>query len=204
MAAAAGAREGFSEAHAEEVARLAGDVAARLGAPPAMVALCRVGGVVHDVGKIALPDRIVLAPGPLDDEDWEVMRRHPALGEQLVRRVPELRHLARLVRHHHERYDGTGYPDGLAGTDIPLEARILAAVDAYSAMRADRPYRRARPLAAALAELRRCAGTQLDPDVVTALLDALATGRPACAPPPEHRGPAPLAVGGAVGHNPHE
>jgi HD-GYP domain-containing protein (c-di-GMP phosphodiesterase class II) len=173
MAVAACAREGVAEQHAEEVSRLAAEVATRLGAPPATIARCRVGGLVHDVGKIAIADAIVLKPGPLDDAEWAEMRRHPALGEEIVLRVPELRDIACAVRHHHERFDGTGYPDGLAGHAIPLEARVLAAVDAYSAMTADRPYRRARPIREAVAELRRCAGTQLDPEVVSALLDAL-------------------------------
>ena len=173
MAVAACAREGVSSAHAEEVSRHAAVVAARLGASPAVVARCRIGGLVHDVGKIAIPDSIVLKPGPLSAQEWEVMRRHPALGEEIVRRVPELREVAGAVRHHHERYDGTGYPDRLAGEDIPLEARVLAAVDAYSAMTADGPYRAARSHDDAVRELREAAGSQLDPAVVESLIAAL-------------------------------
>jgi diguanylate cyclase (GGDEF)-like protein len=173
MAAAACAREGISAAHAEEVSRQAAAVAARLGASPAIVARCRIAGLVHDIGKIAVPEGIVLKPGPLSDDEWETMRRHPVLGEDIVRLVPELRDVTAAVRHHHERYDGAGYPDGLAGEAIPLEARVLAAVDAYSAMTADRPYRMALSHEDALGELREAAGSQLDPLVVGALLEVL-------------------------------
>jgi HD-GYP domain-containing protein (c-di-GMP phosphodiesterase class II) len=133
----------------------------------------RLGGWLHDVGKAAVPAHVLDKPGPLDEGEWRVMRTHPAVGEAIVRRVPALRDAAAAVRHHHERYDGRGYPDGLAGAAIPIEARIVAAADAYAAMTAERAYSAARTPEEAAAELRRSAGSHLDPAVVAALLAVL-------------------------------
>jgi HD-GYP domain-containing protein (c-di-GMP phosphodiesterase class II) len=141
--------------------------------PEAIVLRCELGGWLHDVGKAAIPERILNKPGPLDDEEWAVMQTHPVIGEGIVRNVDALRDAAAAVRHHHERFDGTGYPDRLAGAMIPIEARILAAVDAYAAMTAERPYSAALTPAAAAAELQRVVRTQLDPRVVLALLAVL-------------------------------
>ena len=109
-------------------------------------------------GKVAIPTQILEKPGPLDPAEWEVMRTHPVIGEEIVRGVAALREAAAAVRHHHERYEGDGYPDGLAGRAIPIEARIVAAADAFSAMTVDRVYSKARSPAGAAAELRRSAG----------------------------------------------
>jgi HD-GYP domain-containing protein (c-di-GMP phosphodiesterase class II) len=155
------------------VADLAGRSAEYLGLPGAVVLRCRLGGWLHDVGKAAIPESILEKPGPLDDAEWAVMQTHPVLGEGVVSGVPALREAAAAVRHHHERYDGTGYPDRLAGSAIPIEARIVAAADAYAAMTADRPYSPARTPEQAMLELRRCSRTQLDPRVVSALLAVL-------------------------------
>jgi diguanylate cyclase (GGDEF)-like protein len=124
---------------------------------------------LHDVGKLAIPDAILDKPGPLDDAEWRLMRQHPVIGERILNADPVLQPIARLVRASHERWDGTGYPDGLAGTAIPLGARIIAACDAFDAMTSDRCYQSARSVPDALAELRRCADTQFDRDVVAAL-----------------------------------
>jgi len=148
-------------------------VAERLGLPEPSVWRCRLGGLLHDVGKVAIPDRILLKPGALDQAEWALMRTHPAIGAEIVGRFAPLREAAATVRHHHERLDGSGYPDGLAGSAIPIEARIVAAVDAYSAMTATRPYSPARTPADAAQELRASAGSHLDPDVVAALIDVL-------------------------------
>jgi diguanylate cyclase (GGDEF)-like protein len=139
---------------------------------------------LHDVGKLAIPDAVLNKPGPLDEDEWALMRRHPAIGERILGADPVLQPVARLVCASHERWDGAGYPDGLTGTAIPLGARIIAVCDALDAMISERCYQPARSLPDALAELRRCAGTQFDPDVVDALcvrLDA----------------PAPLVTNGA-------
>ena len=139
---------------------------------------CRLGGWLHDVGKVAVPDRILHKPGALDDAEWTVMRTHPAVGEEIVGKVGALCQATPAVRHHHERLDGTGYPDGLAGAEIPIEARIVAAADAYAAMTAVRVYSPARTPEQAAAELRRSAGTHLDTAVVAALLDVLGVAAP--------------------------
>jgi hypothetical protein len=129
------------------------------------------GALLHDVGKIAIPKEIIHKPGPLDEHEWEVMRTHTLHGQKLLERVGgPLERVGRVVRASHERWDGKGYPDGLAGDAIPVAARIVAACDAYNAMTTDRPYRSALPVHVALAELRDNAGTQFDPAVVEALL----------------------------------
>ena len=180
LALAAGIREGATEAHAEQVATLATLTAERMALPAGMVLRCRLGGWLHDVGKVAIPEAVLGKPGPLDAAEWELIRAHPAAGEEIVRGVAALREAAAAIRHHHERYDGTGYPDGLAGVAIPIEARIVAAADAFAAMTAWRAYCPPRTPEEAVAELRRSSGTQLDPGVVAALLDVLDVGaRPA-------------------------
>jgi len=130
----------------------------------------RAGGLLHDVGKIAIPDRILWKPGQLTPDEWAIVRGHPSTGEALIRNMPGLDEVPELIAAHHERFDGKGYPKGLAGADIPLLARILAVADAYSAMISDRPYRRALTKEEALAELRREAGTHFDPGVVAAFI----------------------------------
>ena len=144
-----------------------------LGLPRHVAVRCQAAGWLHDVGKVAIPDAILRKTGPLEADEMETMRAHAVIGEQLVRQVQELADAAPGVRHHHERWDGTGYPDGLAGDAIPIEARIVAAVDAYSAMTIERVYRRPMERHQAIAELQRSAGTHLDPVVVEALCDLL-------------------------------
>jgi diguanylate cyclase (GGDEF)-like protein/PAS domain S-box-containing protein len=173
LAFSASAREGTPEAHVREVADLAVATAVELGLTEDAILRCRLGGWLHDVGKIAMPDAILVKPGALDDAEWEVMRTHAEIGERLVRRIAGLTGTADIVRHHHERVDGTGYPDGLTGEEIPLEARIVAVADAYSALTTARPYRPARPRHEALDELAAHAGTQFDGDCVAALRSAL-------------------------------
>jgi HD-GYP domain-containing protein (c-di-GMP phosphodiesterase class II) len=166
-------REPDLHEHVVDVGRMAAAVAARLGLPEHAWSDIVHGAELHDVGKLAIPEAILDKPGPLDEGEWEVMRRHTILGEQLLSGIPALVNAARLVRASHESWDGSGYPDGLSGEDIPLGARIIAACDAYDAMITDRPYRSGMSHADAVAELRRCAGTQFDPRVVDALLAEL-------------------------------
>jgi diguanylate cyclase (GGDEF)-like protein/PAS domain S-box-containing protein len=179
MATVAAAAEGMGDAHLLDVSLLAARVARRLGSSPSHVLRCRLAGLLHDVGKVRISSAILSKPGALDQSEWALMREHPAHGEALVRAVTDLRPLASIVRHHHERWDGTGYPDGLAGTAIPLEARIVAAVDTWSAMTTTRPYRAGLHESEALVELDRVAGSQLDRDVVDALCSVLARPREA-------------------------
>jgi HD-GYP domain-containing protein (c-di-GMP phosphodiesterase class II) len=160
--------------HLTTVAELAVAVARKLGLTQAEVAQVRHAADLHDVGKVAIPDAILNKPGPLDDDEWVFMRRHTIIGERIVAAAPALGAVASLVRASHERHDGGGYPDGLAGEDIPLGARIVAVCDSFDAMVADRPYRKALPDSVALQELERCAGTQFDPAVVRAFREAYA------------------------------
>jgi HD-GYP domain-containing protein (c-di-GMP phosphodiesterase class II) len=129
--------------------------------------------LLHDIGKVAVPDSILSKPGALNDEEWEVMRGHSIVGERILRAVPGLGPVARMVRHGHEHFDGNGYPDGLRGEEIPLGSRIVLACDAYDAMTAPRPYRDPMTPDQAAAELVAGAGTQFDPRVVEALLGYL-------------------------------
>jgi putative nucleotidyltransferase with HDIG domain len=161
--------------HSYTVGQLAEQTGRHLGWDSGRVERLHAAGVLHDIGKLGIPDAILQKPGALDDDEWAEMRRHPEIGARILEHA-NLRDIADWVRAHHERVDGRGYPAGLAGGDIPAEARVLAVADAYEAMTADRPYRRSLGAEAAEAELRRAAGTQFDAAVVEALLAAVAEG----------------------------
>jgi diguanylate cyclase (GGDEF)-like protein len=160
-------------AHSSVVAELAAAVARRLDMTAEEVDEVARGAELHDVGKVGVPDAILNKPGALEPEEWEFMRQHTILGERIVSAAPALRPVARLVRSSHERWDGGGYPDGLRGPAIPRGSRIICVCDAYEAMTADRPYRRALTPEVALAELRAGAGTQFDPEVVAIFIDEI-------------------------------
>jgi ribonuclease P protein subunit RPR2 len=171
LAAALELRDDDTGGHAERVTRLALDVAGVIDRELLEDPELEYGFLLHDLGKIGVPDSILLKPGPLTRREQETMRDHPILGERIVARVPYLRGTARqVVAAHHERWDGTGYPRRLRGDQIPRAARIFAVADAFDAMTNDRPYRAARKAESALAEIERCAGTQFEPVVVEALL----------------------------------
>jgi two-component system, cell cycle response regulator len=164
-----------SAVHADAVAGLSCLVAEELGLDDDERHEVELVGTLHDVGKAEIPAELVLKAGPLTTEERELMEQHTALGEALLERTdPSFRNVARLVRACHERWDGQGYPDGLASEDIPLAARIVFCCDSYDAMTTDRPYRRALGHYRATVELRRCSGTQFDPTAVEALLNVLA------------------------------
>jgi diguanylate cyclase (GGDEF)-like protein/putative nucleotidyltransferase with HDIG domain len=173
LAAALEAKDDYTADHARSIAVLAVAMGRELGLDDAAVRDLRLGAVFHDIGKIAVPDAILHKPGPLTEDERRIMEGHSVAGEQILRPVPFFGDVRKIVRHDHERWDGTGYPDGLRGPEIPLGARIVFVVDAYHAMTSDRPYRRALPVADALEELQQCAGTQFDPDVVEAFLRVL-------------------------------
>jgi diguanylate cyclase (GGDEF)-like protein len=152
--------------HLDGVTELAADVAARMGIDGEELTQLRHAAALHDIGKVAIPDAIITKPGALDDAEWAFMRRHTLIGERIIAAAPALGRAAKLVRSTHEAFDGAGYPDHLSGVEIPLGARIIAVCDAFDAMISDRPYSKRRTTDQALAELRRCAGTQFDPAVV--------------------------------------
>ena len=139
---------------------------------------------LHDIGKMAVPDEILNKPGPLDEGELEFVRKHTIVGERILAAAPALEDVAKLVRSSHESYDGTGYPDGLAGEQIPLASRIIAVCDAFHAMTDDRPYQPAMSARDAMAELRRCKRTRFDPGVVEAICAEIEAGR---VPPPAER-----------------
>src|SRR6185503_9668577 len=159
-----------THAHSRRVRGYSLALARAHGFPEAGLRDLEHGVLLHDIGKIGIPDAILLKPGPLTPAEWKIMRTHPEIGRQLVEQVPFLRGAVPIVYHHHERWDGTGYPLGLKGEDIPLGARIFALADAFDAMTFDRPYSQAIPLAAARQEIQRSAGTHFDPLVVETFL----------------------------------
>ncbi len=163
--------------HLSEVADLARAVSVQMGLDPREQAAVVRAAELHDVGKIAIPDTILDKPGPLNEREWEFMERHTVLGERILAAAPALRGVADIVRASHERYDGGGYPDGLAGESIPLGARIIFVCDSFNSMTSERPYSEKRTAAEALCEIRRCAGSQFDPQVVVALGIVLDEGR---------------------------
>jgi len=167
------AKDDYTACHGEDVAELAERVALGMSLSGGQARDARYAAMLHDIGKVAVPSEILLKPGPLTDEEWVTMRSHAAIGGELVGRIDAFAHLAPAVRASHERWDGGGYPDGLAGEEIPLLARIIAACDTYDAIVTDRPYRPARSPREAGEELRRVAGTQLDPSVVGAIIEEL-------------------------------
>jgi HD-GYP domain-containing protein (c-di-GMP phosphodiesterase class II) len=161
----------YTGAHTQGVTVLATLVAEEMGLDAQGRRNVEFTALLHDVGKISIPKEIINKPGPLDDGEWKLMRTHTIEGQRMLDRVGGvLGDVAKLVRATHERWDGRGYPDGLAGEEIPLEARIVSCCDAYDAMTNNRSYRKALPIAFALEELRTCAGTQFDPAVVKALV----------------------------------
>jgi putative nucleotidyltransferase with HDIG domain len=166
-------RDADTHGHAERVARLTERLASELGAPEAELEHVYRGALLHDIGKMTVPDAILLKPGPLDEAEWEVMRRHPEHARRMLQDIALLRPAVDIPYCHHERWDGTGYPRGLSGEDIPLAARIFSVIDVFEALTSDRPYRRAWTRDDALAYIRDSAGSQFDPRVVGAFLRAV-------------------------------
>jgi putative nucleotidyltransferase with HDIG domain len=181
-------RDQYTHGHSQRVADLAARLATHLRMEPTQVELIREAGLLHDLGKIRTPDDLLQKPAGLDHDEQLEMRLHAEAGADLLRKLPEFWEGASLVRAHHERFDGRGYPRGLAGAEIPLEAAVIAVADAWDAMTSDRPYRKALGHAEARAELRRYRGSQWTPAVVDALLaitsEPVATASPALAGSP--------------------
>ncbi len=178
MIAALQARDAYTGDHSRAVLDWAVAVARHLGLNEADVTEVKLVALLHDIGKLSIPDAILMKDGALTEEEWTIMRRHPIYSESMICDVPGLAHLAPMVRAEHERWDGTGYPDGLAGDAIPIASRITFVCDAYHAMTSDRPYRKALPGDAARAEIRANLGRQFCPTAGNALLTVLTTRTP--------------------------
>jgi HD-GYP domain-containing protein (c-di-GMP phosphodiesterase class II) len=175
LANAIEAKDSYTRGHSERLAKLAGACAERMGLSRDEAAAVRLGAILHDVGKIGIPDRILRQSMALTEDEMAWMRRHPQIGADIIGPVEGLHHVAPLIRHHHEKFDGTGYPKGLKGEDIPLGSRIISVADAFEAMVADRIYRPSLGLNKALEEIKTGRGSHFDPRVVDAFLDLIAT-----------------------------
>jgi putative nucleotidyltransferase with HDIG domain len=173
LAAALDARDPYTAGHSERVSVVSVAIGRQLGLAAEAVEIVRLGALLHDIGKIGIPDDVLRKPGRLTAAEYDTIKQHPVLGAIILRSVPFLARHLEIVELHHERPDGRGYPYGLRGDDIPLAARIVHVADAYDAMTSARAYRRARPAGEALRELWRCAGTEFHAEIVGALATAL-------------------------------
>ncbi len=173
LAACASANEGLLPLHNERVGELAAETAAAIGLDPAVVLRCRLAGLLHDVGKIAVPLELLARRGPLSEAERDVVRRHVEIGADLVSRVNDTADCAPIIRHHLEHFDGSGHPDGLRGSQIPIESRIVAAASLFATLVEDRAYAPGLSWQEAIDELRAAAGSRLDPAIVTATIDVL-------------------------------
>ncbi len=170
-------RDPYTKGHSFAVANLAVEIGRRMDFSEDDLELLRYAGLLHDVGKIAVPESILQKPGTLDEKEWKIMKQHPIHSAKTIEPIRNLTHIYLWVLYHHERCDGTGYPDGIKLDMIPLQSRILAVADTYSALTSDRPYRKARSIESALTEIKRVAGTQLDPGVVEVFLKIFTEGK---------------------------
>lgn len=168
LAAAVDARDHYTSGHSERVAAYAVGIGKMMGLSPEMIDALQVAGLLHDIGKIGVPDSVLNKPGSLTQDEYETIQKHPSVGGNILSRAPQFEIILPAVLHHHERWDGKGYPNGLQGEGIPYIARILAVADTFDAMTSDRPYRNALTLEIAVAELRKNAGSQFDPEMVEA------------------------------------
>ncbi len=184
-------QDGGMHAHGGHVAQLSAEVAEALDQPELEVQRIRLAATLHDIGKTAIPEAVLNKAGPLDAHEWEFMHRHTLIGERIVLAAPALAGTALLIRSSHEHLDGSGYPDGLRGEQIPLGSRIIAVCDAFDAMTAARSYRKAGTVDAALEELRRCSGSQFDPAVVESFCQTVTSARDSHAAPRAYAGAAP-------------
>ena len=173
LANALEAKDEYTSNHARSITDMALDVGTELSIEGTDLKRLELGALFHDIGKIGIPSKILAKPGPLDDEEWKVIRTHPELGERILEPIDRLADVRPIVRHCHEHFDGSGYPDAIAGDEIPIESRIILVVDAFDAMTTDRPYRKALPVEEACRRLNESSGKQFDPEIVAAFLRTL-------------------------------
>jgi diguanylate cyclase (GGDEF)-like protein len=173
LVAALAAKDPATSAHTERCSWYAARLAEELGLGERDTSIVRLASLLHDIGKLAVPDEVLFKPGPLDEQEWAQMRQHPVTALHILGQIRSIADATPAILHHHEHFDGSGYPDGLAGDKIPIASRILLVTDAFDAMTTDRPYRQAMPVEAAVEELKRNVGTQFDPVVVAAFLRIL-------------------------------
>lgn len=176
LSTAVDAKDPYTHGHSERVAHLALSIATAMRLTPDRQSILHIGAHLHDVGKIGVPDAVLCKPGRLTEEEYAAIKTHSVTGYNIVRKVRILHPVAAIVRSHHERIDGRGYPDGLRGEEIPLEARIVAVADSYDAMTSQRLYRVRVSSAEAVNEMKRCAGTQFDAAVVDVLVQLFVSG----------------------------
>jgi HD-GYP domain-containing protein (c-di-GMP phosphodiesterase class II) len=170
LVASVEAKDRYTERHSQRVTYMAKKVAQFIGCSPSEVDSIEFAGLLHDIGKIGVRDTVLGKEGPLTEDEWAEIRRHPEIGESIVKPLKLFTLEASIIRHHHEQWDGKGYPDGLKGTDIPLLSRIISVADSFDAMVSSRPYRPGKPIHLALQELQRCKNTQFDPEIVVAFV----------------------------------
>ncbi|HEU4326819.1 MAG TPA: HD domain-containing phosphohydrolase [Roseiflexaceae bacterium] len=174
LALAVEAKDSYTESHLRRLRAYSQALASACGIDKELVRLIGYGGILHDIGKIAISEAILRKPGPLTDDEMALMREHPTIGERIIAQMRFARDVAPIIRSHHERWDGRGYPDGLHGEEIPIGARVVAIVDAYDAMASDRPYRNALPEEEIVRRLREGSGSQFDPYLLEVFLELLA------------------------------
>jgi putative nucleotidyltransferase with HDIG domain len=170
LTSAVDAKDAYTCGHSERVAALSKMLAQQFGLDDAQVERIYMAGILHDVGKIGVPEAVLKKPGKLTVEEFEQMKKHPAIGAKILQDVKQIQDIIPGVLHHHERFDGRGYPYGLSGHNIPLMGRIICLADCFDAMTSTRTYRKAMPLEVTLADIRRCSGTQFDPALTEAFL----------------------------------
>jgi putative nucleotidyltransferase with HDIG domain len=175
LAFAIDAKDHYTQGHSQAVARLAAQIAQQVGLASVQVEEVRLAGILHDIGKIGVPEAVLNKPSRLTDEEFDLMKSHAVLGARILEplKVKAIENIRRMVRHHHEMVDGTGYPDRLKGDSIPIGARILTVADCFDTMVSERAYKRGRTVAEAVDELHRCSGTQFDPEIVQAFVRSL-------------------------------
>ena len=177
ISSALDARDPYTGDHSRRVSDTATVLAKMLGLADDEIQEIHIAAHLHDIGKIGIPDSILLKPGRLDDEEWALMKQHPQIGADILSKSPSFSRISAIILHHHERYDGKGYPRGLKGTGIPLMGRILTIADCFDAMTARRPYKQERSIDYAAGELKKNSGTQFDPELVPVFLSLIEDGK---------------------------